>query len=62
MRPRDEDRLGRRERRARSLQARVAAAGRPLLAQWPRSQRAALGLGLLFLCLWLPAFVALFRP
>ncbi|WP_424813637.1 hypothetical protein [Roseococcus sp. YIM B11640] len=31
------------------------------LAKWPVPARIAVGLGLLGLCLWLPAFIALFR-
>jgi|GEM_PF-1848779 len=58
MQRRDEDRLGRRERRARMVQV----AGRlPLWPQLPLPLRYMLGFGLLFLCLWLPAFATLFR-
>ncbi len=38
------------------------ALARPLLPDMPRPARYFLGLGLLFLCLWLPAFATLFRP
>ena len=33
----------------------------PLLPQWPAPLRWTVGLGLLGLCLWLPAVIALFR-
>ncbi|WP_160122433.1 hypothetical protein [Rhodovarius lipocyclicus] len=33
----------------------------PLLPGLPRPLRYALGFGLMTLCLWLPAFIALFR-
>ncbi|WP_368419046.1 hypothetical protein [Rhodovarius sp.] len=58
MRRRDEDRLGQRERRARMTQV---AARLPLWPQLPLALRYMLGFGLLFLCLWLPAFATLFR-
>lgn len=35
---------------------------RPLLPHIGRPGRYFLGLGLLFFCLWLPAFASLFRP
>ncbi len=49
------------ERRETRREARALAAGRPLLPALPQPTRTALGLGLLFLCLWLPAFASLFR-
>jgi hypothetical protein len=58
MRRRDEDRLGQRERRAKAAQV---VARLPLLPELARPRRYLLGFGLLFLCLWLPAFAMLFR-
>jgi len=61
MRRRDEDRLGQRERRAMRARAAQAAARLPLWPQLALPVRYLLGFGLLFLCLWLPAFAMLFR-
>jgi len=58
MRRQDEDRLGQRARQARAAQG---AARLPLWPQLALPLRYLLGVGLLFLCLWLPAFAALFR-
>lgn len=52
----------RREGRHARREARAMALARPLLPDMPRPARYFLGLGLLFLCLWLPAFATLFRP
>ncbi len=54
--------MGRRERQAMRAQARAVSRRAPLLPQLPLPTRYLLGLGLLFLCLWLPAFASLFRP
>lgn len=48
-------------RRARRVMRADMAQPRPLLASLPLPSRYFLGMGLLFLCLWLPAFATLFR-
>ena len=49
------------ERRETRREARELARARPLLPELPQPTRIVLGMGLLFLCLWLPAFATLFR-
>lgn len=52
---------GRRGRRLERREARALAWQRPLLPGLALPVRYFLGLGLMSLCLWLPAFAALFR-
>lgn len=58
MRTRD---FQRSEQKAARREARALAVQRPLLPAVALPVRYFMGLGLLFLCLWLPAFMALFR-
>ena len=54
-------RAERSERKAERREARALAVQRPLLPALSLPTRYFLGLGLLFLCLFLPAFTTLFR-
>lgn len=62
MRNRHEWKAERREGRHARREARAMTLARPLLPHIGRPGRYFLGLGLLFFCLWLPAFASLFRP